>query len=141
MEENSTTKKIGGFHIFIIVIASLIFIGSLLKLISFGLGQDYYSYAFGEPTLIDWLVAVSGLLAAIILFVSEIKHMVNNSWYGLFLASMIIFILNNLLTLGQGIFEVVKGNSEYLSTLFISQDVFAILFWIFAAWFAKRNIN
>ena len=138
MEKN----KIGGFHVFIIVIASWLFVYSLGKIILFAFGGGQELYLIGTSTSVfNWLNAITGAIAAVILFTSEIKHIKNASWYNIFLAAIIIFILNNLITLTDSIIKIIQSGTDYYSAFSISQDIFAVGFWIFSAWFTKRNID
>ena len=138
MEKN----KISGFHTFIIVIASALFVYSLGKIILFAFGRGSELYLISTSTSVfDWLNAITGAVAAIVLFTSEIKHIKNKSWYNLFLAAIIIFILNNLTTLTDSIMTIIQARTDYFNAFSISQDIFAIGFWIFSAWFTKKDID
>ena len=135
-------KRVGGFHIFLIVIASSIFVFSLGKIILFALGGEEGLYLISTSTnIFGWLNAITGTIAAIVLFTSEIKHIKNTLWYPIFLVGIIIFILNNTITLIDSIIQIIQDEANYFNALKISQDIFAIGFWVFTAWFAKRELN
>ena len=128
-----------GFHIFLSILAASIFIFSLGKIIYYiSGGQDFF---FAEPNIFDWINSLTGALAAIILFTAEIKHIKNKEWYTLFFVAIIIFILNNIVTITDGVREIIQLGGSIYTTTSLSFDIFAIGFWIFSAWFSKRELN
>ena len=134
-------KKIGDFHVFILVIASLMFIYSLAGLISLTLGQvGIFSY-FISSDIFGWIDVITGTIGSIFLFVGEIRHIKNTSWYALFLVGTLIFVLNNVVSLTDTFIQIVQVGSNGVDTYSISMDIFNVGFWIFSAWFAKRGID
>lgn len=132
-------KKIGEFHVFIIVLASLVFISSLANIISLLIGQGSLLSYFGSSNLLfRWLDSITGIIASIVLFIAEIKHIKNVSWYPLFFVGAIIFVVNNTISLVDNFLQIAKGTG-YMDSYLVALNIFHIGFWIFSAWFASRD--
>ncbi|MDO8628177.1 MAG: hypothetical protein Q7R56_00290 [Nanoarchaeota archaeon] len=143
-EKESSGKKV--YFVFLVILAASIFIYELGMLLWYILAEDAIGFlSIGMPTLLDWILALTGFIGSIVLFLAGINYLRRQSWYSTFKWACSIFIANNILNI---IATVISVNSEIgyydgsgwgmYSAFSVAVDIFAIIFWGFNSWIIKE---
>ena len=144
------SKSVTAFAIYFIVWSILSFITSLGYIIYYIITriipkQAYYYGSQGLPTALEWTVDIVGVIGAVILFFAGFFILKSKmSSLNILKGVIIVLILNNILAIIKNWIDVFKpGSYGYYSAYWnaskIAFGIFAILFWIFVAWFFSRE--